>query len=158
MRTFGAFMRLIVPTLCLTALVLGHSRMVAQSPTEALKASLPCDTVIERDLTIPGNPVTAISFDRIDAGRGPTFFFGDESVRLLKQFRHLRRLDLEPTDVTDKGLDQLRDLPALTELILPLQYVTPEGLPAISQLSSLRRLSITIRGISDSDLKHLARL
>ncbi|MCH7725407.1 MAG: hypothetical protein IH991_02835 [Planctomycetes bacterium] len=85
--------------------------------------------------------------------------FPDTAMVNLKAFPALRQLDLTFTQVTDRGLIQLKDLIQLRSLTLPGgNEVTDSGLVHITALTHLEELDLSSAWITDDGLRHLTVL
>jgi len=107
--------------------------------------------------------------------------FGNDDMRMLRNVRHLKDLDLNRTLVDDTGLrwlaqvteleslgmpdacgDQgisyLRHVPRLRSLELSYTQVTDSGLQYLEHLTELERLYLGCTRVSDEGLKHLRGL
>jgi hypothetical protein len=86
---------------------------------------------------------------------------GDGDLVQLKPLNGLHRLVLDGTAVTNAGLAHLKDLPALTELLLARTQVSDDGLEQLKPLKGLRVLGLDgcpIRGIGLDQLQELPQL
>jgi len=80
----------------------------------------------------------------------------DSDLRDLAQLPNLATLNLSLTRITDHGMKELKDAPAIVDL--DLQYaeqVTDEGVSAIRGWKHLRRLNLRGTKITDMTLGHL---
>lgn len=91
-------------------------------------------------LIVPGTSVTA-------AG-----------LKLLADWKHLRRLTLKDLPVGDDALTHLHGLTGLQELSLVRTQVTDAGLRHLGQLKNLEDLDLTGLPITDAGLQHLKDL
>lgn len=82
----------------------------------------------------------------------------DEGAReIVAQFRNLKMLDLQGTEITDKGVAALAALPHLEWLCLTNTSVTDSGILALRSVSTLRDLyltSSTVHSESITSLQH----
>ena len=76
-------------------------------------------------------------------------------MRIVARFKHLRRLNLGETKVTDRGLAELQCLSVLAELDLQDCHVTDAGLTSVGKLTLLRTLSLYGTKVSDAGLRQL---
>lgn len=80
----------------------------------------------------------------------------------LKNVSGLERLnfiDLQSTNLTDYGIEQLCDLPGLKRMNLHSTFLTDGGLEHLATFSSLESLNINnIKGFSHAGLSHLRRM
>ena len=110
---------------------------------------------IKRDDTLPGHPVTAVSFRMASP-------FEDADVPLLKPFTNLTTLDLRGTKICGThimgaGLKELRELKKLTTLDLSDTKITDAGLAEL-ELNNLTTLHLSRTTIKDAGLKQLRKL
>jgi Leucine-rich repeat (LRR) protein len=80
---------------------------------------------------------------------------GDDGVRSLEECGSLTKLDLSHTKVTDTSLVWLCDL-KIEDLDLEGTQITDAGLPALTDFSSLRRLSLDATAITNRGVRFLA--
>jgi len=133
---------------------------------------------IERDPSLPGNPVVKIAFgchseapdaDLARLSRYPELRevdvlsdkITDAGLRHLKALAHLETLKLNSSTITDKGLEHLAALSGLKSLVLFRTRATDSGLAHLKKLSGLRSLwliRIPITSECVSQLKELANL
>lgn len=76
----------------------------------------------------------------------------------LAAMKELRELALPGTALSDKGLEQLKQLVKLETLDLSGTRVTDKGLAALAGMKALRNLSLASAAITDAGLKHLQAL
>lgn len=81
--------------------------------------------------------------------------FNDESLTIVKQFSALQVLTLSDTKITDEGLEQLRNLPKLSDLRLQGCPILGEGL---SNFTSLTTLTFNRTGVNSQTVRRLSRL
>ncbi|MFT4016454.1 MAG: chitobiase/beta-hexosaminidase C-terminal domain-containing protein [Agriterribacter sp.] len=80
----------------------------------------------------------------------------DEDLKSVSRFENLRRLDLNFTDVTEKGLDALTSLKHLHTLSLSGTKLSFAGLKdKIANLKSLKTLSVWNTGLTPEDVAQL---
>jgi len=91
------------------------------------------------------------------------YFSGTEDVddAALKELagfhpRHLRVLQLHHQRFTDKGLEELREIPRLVELDLSSNSITDEGVKTLTALTQLQDLDLSQTQITDKSLGVLA--
>ena len=82
----------------------------------------------------------------------------DAGVERLKEFTKLQELDLGATAVTDSGLRHLKGLAQLNYLGLVGDQITDDGLPRIEGLTRLMRLNLNDTKVSNAGLESLKRL
>lgn len=82
--------------------------------------------------------------------------FDDSGMESLKGMTQLSQLVLRDTLVTDKGLQHLRGLRNLAELDLYGMRVADAGLAALKELTALRKLNLLGAEITDAGLDALA--
>jgi Leucine-rich repeat (LRR) protein len=81
----------------------------------------------------------------------------DADLPQLAVLPHLAQLDLSHTRITDQGLLQLKNAPAITDLNLYYaEQITDEGLAAVKGWKKLRRLNLRGTKVTDTTLEHLA--
>ena len=83
----------------------------------------------------------------------------DADVPQLAALPHLAQLDLSHTRLTDHGLQQLKNAPAITDLNLHYaEQITDEGMAAIKGWKKLKRLNLRGTKVTDTTLEHLAEV
>jgi Leucine-rich repeat (LRR) protein len=81
----------------------------------------------------------------------------DADLAQLAALPGLEYLDLSLTRITDHGLQQLRNAPAVVELNLYYaELITDEGVAAIKDWKHLKRVNLRGTRITDTTLEHLA--
>lgn len=81
----------------------------------------------------------------------------DRGLEQIKDMKNLERLGLGKTAVTDAGMQYLKNMDKLYSLKLSDTKVTDEGLAQLSGLKNLRGLGLDgLPDITDAGLKHLA--
>jgi eukaryotic-like serine/threonine-protein kinase len=103
---------------------------------------------------LPQGPfqVTALNLSRKTA-------VTDDSLKRLKDLKHLRELDLSETSISDAGLEHLQGLDSLSRLDLGRTAITNEGLKYVSNLKNLRELYVSgVPRINDAGLEQIAHL
>jgi hypothetical protein len=81
----------------------------------------------------------------------------DTDLRKLIDYPKLTWLDLSLTHITDQGMQELKSLTSVVDLNLRFaEYVTDEGLAAIKEWKSLKRLNVHGTKISDTTLEHIS--
>lgn len=81
----------------------------------------------------------------------------DSDLRKLTEYPKLARLDLSLTRITDQGMQEIKSLPAVTDLNLRFaEYVADEGIAVIKEWQKLERLNIHGTKISDTALEHIS--
>jgi hypothetical protein len=82
---------------------------------------------------------------------------GDADLRRLTELPELSSLDLSLTHITDQGMQELKGLPRITDLNLYFaEYITDEGVAAIKDWKTLKRLNLHGTKAGDSALEHVA--
>jgi len=79
-------------------------------------------------------------------------------LKFLGQLRKVKRLDLAYASVSDTGLEYLRNLTKLRELLISTSYgakITDSGLPHLSRMSNLEKLELRHTDVTDAGLVHL---
>jgi hypothetical protein len=82
----------------------------------------------------------------------------DEDLDWLARADRLKRLVLSGSQVTDSGMERLRDLTRLEDLDLRGTEVGDEGLSLLSNVRSIRNLSLAGGKVTDDGLDHLAQM
>ncbi len=83
----------------------------------------------------------------------------DTDLRRLNRYSALSVLDLSLTHITDGGMQEIKNLHGITDLNLYFaEYVTDEGVAAIKDWKSLKRLNLHGTKAGDSALEHIAGL
>ncbi|HEY2411169.1 MAG TPA: hypothetical protein VGI40_02945, partial [Pirellulaceae bacterium] len=82
----------------------------------------------------------------------------DVALRHISALKHLRRLELIDTAVTDDGLALLASLPALEHLVLRICPITDAGMRHIGELNSLTYLQVATDNVGDAGISHLRNL
>ena len=81
----------------------------------------------------------------------------DSDIADLARLPNLAKLDLSLTRISDHGLEQLKDAPAITDLNLYYdELITDAGLSALKGWKHLKRLSVRGTKITDTTLQHLS--
>jgi len=92
---------------------------------------------------------------RVDLSRSE---ISDAGLEHLKGLAHLRDLVLHDTAVTDAGLEHLKGLTHLSSLILDGTKVSDVGLRHLQGLTDLKCLSLDRTRVTDAGLEHLKGL
>jgi len=82
----------------------------------------------------------------------------DEGISALKTWKHLKRLDLQGTKVTDSTLRHLSALSSLEALNIGCVLVTDAGLEALTSLTNLKELTLGGNKLTDAGLQPLRQL
>jgi hypothetical protein len=85
---------------------------------------------------------------------GDRAYLDDDTLGLT----NLRGLDLTDSEVTDAGLEHLKELSGLSSLYLSGTQISDAGLEHLSELSSLEVLFLVDTQITDAGLEHLRGL
>lgn len=88
--------------------------------------------------------------------RNPTI--GDDSLAPLADLTRVTELRLDHTRLTDRGMQNVSQLPGLEELSLDSTKITDAGLAPLSKLRSLKKLSLCNTAVTDAGLVHLAKI
>ena len=83
---------------------------------------------------------------------------GDEDLAPLNQLPFARRIRLDYTHLTNRGMASLQRLTRLEDLSLRSTKVSDAGLAHLAKLRSLRRLDLSYTDITDAGLVHLKQL
>jgi hypothetical protein len=76
----------------------------------------------------------------------------------MRMFDDVTVVHLADGDVTDEGLEHLRGLTSLQQLVLTNTQVTDAGLEHLRGLTSLQGLDLSSTKLTDAGLEHLCRL
>jgi hypothetical protein len=98
----------------------------------------------------PDSPVVAVLLGNSQAT--------DTELAAVASCKHLERLELTRTAVTDEGLKRLTGLSHLTALALGWTHVTDAGMKDIAELKTLETLELQLTPVGDAGLKPLAGL
>lgn len=83
----------------------------------------------------------------------------DQSLKVLSQFPQLREITVNYTEITDLGIDYLRDLHGLMRLYVEGTGITDNALASISNFESLKHLDIAYcQNITKSGFVSLTKL
>lgn len=83
----------------------------------------------------------------------------DIDLRRVNRYPALTVLDLSLTHITDSGMQEMKNLRGITDFNLYFaEYVTDEGVAAIKDWKSLKRLNLHGTKAGDSALEHIAGL
>jgi hypothetical protein len=83
---------------------------------------------------------------------------GDEDLAPLNQLPFARKIRLDFTHLTNRGMANFQRLSRLEDLSLFKTKISDAGLGHLSKLRSLRRLNLSYTNITDAGLVHLERL
>jgi len=82
---------------------------------------------------------------------------GDSDLKQLGGLPDLKTLDLSLSHISDQGMQELKDLPGITELNLYFaEYVTDEGIAALKGWKKLNKLNLHGTKVGDTGLEHIA--
>lgn len=81
----------------------------------------------------------------------------DESMKILKDFKNLRRLHLTRTQITDESIKTLAQLPNLNFINLDGTNVTLAGLQQLSEMKSLKSLFLFEVKLTEEEREQLKR-
>src|SRR6185295_9319932 len=82
----------------------------------------------------------------------------DEGAAVVKNWKHLKRLNLRGTKITDSTLEFLAGVPTLESLDIGWAQITDTGLDHLASLTSLRRLAMGGNKLTDTSLQFLRQL
>jgi internalin A len=83
----------------------------------------------------------------------------DNDLRRLNHYPALSVLDLSLTHITDGGMQEIKNLRGVTDFSLYFsEYITDEGVAAIKEWKSLKRLNLHGTKAGDTALDHIAGL
>ena len=77
----------------------------------------------------------------------------DDGLSAVKGWKHLKRLNVRGTKVTDKTLEMLATVPTLESLDIGFAEITDVGLDHLSVLPNLRELTIGGNKLTDDGLQ-----
>lgn len=83
---------------------------------------------------------------------------GDGALAAIKEWPHLRKLNLRGTKVTDAGLVHLANMPSLEDLDIGYALITDGAFDRLSALTGLKSLSVGGNKITDAGLSGLRLL
>ena len=83
---------------------------------------------------------------------------GDGGLSAIKGWKHLKRLDVRGTKVTDVTVQYLASVPSLESLDIGFVQLTDVGLDALASLPNLKQLSIGGNKLTDGGLQALRQL
>jgi internalin A len=108
-------------------------------------------------ITAAGGVVTRDKTGQIVAVDLRASWITDSDMPELARLPNLAKLDLSLTRITDHGLQQLKDAPAITGLNLySAELITDAGLSALKGWKHLQRLNVRGTKITDTTLQHLS--
>jgi internalin A len=108
-------------------------------------------------ITDAGGAVTRDGTGQIVAVDLHATWITDSDMVELARLPNLAHLDLSLTRISDHGLQQLKDAPAITDLNLYYdELITDAGLSALKGWKHLKRLSVRGTKITDTTLQHLS--
>ena len=83
---------------------------------------------------------------------------GDEGASAMRNWKHLTRLNLRGTKITDATLEMLGDLTTLEDLDIGFAQLTDVGLDHLTPLAHLRKLAMGGNKLTSSGLQFLRQL
>jgi len=83
---------------------------------------------------------------------------GDEGAAVLRNWKHLKRVNLRGTKVTDSTLEVLAGLPGIERLDIGWAQITDAGLEHLSALTNLRWLTMGGNKLTDAALQFLRQM
>src|SRR5262245_23446529 len=92
----------------------------------------------------PGDPVTFVELANGFADKGT-----DDDLKLLKEFKKLRRVHLTLKHITDDGIKELRPIKTLVVVNLTSTRVSDAGLRELKGLPKLRELAVSNTRVTD---------
>jgi Leucine-rich repeat (LRR) protein len=108
-------------------------------------------------ITDAGGAVTRDRLGQVVAVDLHASWITDSDMAELARLPNLAHLDLSLTRISDHGLDQLKNAPAITDLNLYFdELITDAGLSALKGWKHLKRLSVRGTKITDTTLQHLS--
>jgi internalin A len=106
-----------------------------------------------------GGSFTSDSQGRVVAVDLRAGWVNDADLARLALIPTLASLDLSETRITDHGLRQLKNAPAIADLSLRYaELITDEGVSALKTWKHLKRLNLEGTKVTDSALRHLSTL
>ena len=106
---------------------------------------------VTRDETKTNRPIIAVDLICTVAS--------DETLRVLvPRLKHIEKLNLDSTQITDAGLKELAALQTLTSLSFSGTQITDAGLKALSALKKLTDLHLAGTQVTDAGVKELAAI
>src|SRR4051812_26833583 len=104
-----------------------------------------------------GGSVTRNAQGRVSGVNLRGSWVSDTDLGRLNQYPELSVLDLSLTRITDQGMQEIKGMRGITDFNLYFaQYVTDEGVAAIKDWKSLKRLNLHGTKAGDSALEHIA--
>src|SRR6185295_4309291 len=82
----------------------------------------------------------------------------DEGAAVVKNWKHLKRLNLRGTKITDSTLEFLSGVPTLESLDVGWAQITDTGLEHLSSLVNLHRLTMGGNKLTDTSLQFLRQM
>src|SRR5262245_23927314 len=143
----------------LTAAAFGFLILVGYTRADEASAAKAIEDVhgrITRDEKHPGKPVIAIDLSDPREFR-VAVWVKDAALKHLREFKHLRTLNLSGTLITDDGMKELKELSALESLDLSRTKLTDAGISQLAGLSSLRDVNLRYVGVTDKSLAELKK-
>src|SRR5262245_31913709 len=113
---------------------------------QAIEAIRRLGGYVDRDDSVPGHPVIAVSLDRSLAT--------DAILVHLEKLNQVRYLKLEQTRVTDKAMELLRLLPEIKRLNVSDTRITDKGMKYLKYGKSLEELYLGDK-ITDKGFQHV---
>ena len=111
---------------------------------------------ITRDEELPGKPVIAVDLsDHRDLRLA--HWVKDPALKHLREFKHLRRLNLSGALITDDGLKNIGQLSALQDLHLCCTQISDARLGELTKLKELRFLCLLGTSVTDAGIERLKR-
>ena len=83
---------------------------------------------------------------------------GDEGAAVLRNWKHLKRLNLRGTKITDSTLEMLEGVAAIEWLDIGWAQITDTGLDHLSALTNLRWLTMGGNKLTDTALQFLRQM
>jgi Leucine-rich repeat (LRR) protein len=83
---------------------------------------------------------------------------GDEGAAVLRNWKHLKRLNLRGTKITDSTLEMLAGVPSIVWLDIGWAQITDTGLDHLSALANLRWLTMGGNKLTDTALQFLRQM
>jgi internalin A len=137
---------------------LGRGFELAQSPPELIHMPLLLLALLLLSSLDEGKPVKDAAGEIVELDLTGTWVT-DADMAKVAQLRHLRKLDLSQTRITDSGLDHLKSLENVTDLTCYYaEYLTEDGISHLRNWKHLERLNLRGTKVTSKVFDSLAKL